>query len=473
MAARLLLALLARSCRGGAGRRAGLPTTAARRARADEGAPTVRLYLVTDLAGALEPCGCTKDQLGGLESLRRLGEGASARSAPAARSCGGPLFFMDPQLERRPRRPGPHQGRDHRARRCTASGFVALRAGPERLGRRAPRASQLRRERAACVARLGRGRRARVGAARGGRRQGRLRRLRRSGPAPRRRGRRRGRRSRRAWRDAKKQGAEVLIAPRGRRAGRGQAHRRRGPRAHRHRRRLRRSRRATRTPRRPPGRAGRRRAHRAGGQPPAERRGARPVRARAARAGARRPLRRRHGPRAVSQAGGPRAAHRRAAHEDRRVGARPQGRPGRRRRAPRRAREAGGAARRARHAPAARPGQLLPLRREGDARARWARTPRSRPTCSPYYKAVDDHNRVAFADRVPPPAAPDAADATSASRRARPATRSRARSGTARSHSRAYATLAPRFKEFNLECVSCHVTGYEQPGGSTVTTSTC
>jgi hypothetical protein len=36
-------------------------------------------------------------------------------------------------------------------------------------------------------------------------------------------------------------------------------------------------------------------------------------------------------------------------------------------------------------------------------------------------------------------------------------------------HSRAYATLADQFKEFNLECVSCHVTGYEQPAGSTVT----
>jgi hypothetical protein len=37
------------------------------------------------------------------------------------------------------------------------------------------------------------------------------------------------------------------------------------------------------------------------------------------------------------------------------------------------------------------------------------------------------------------------------------------------SHSRAYAALAQQFKEFNLECVGCHVTGYDQPGGSTVT----
>jgi len=29
--------------------------------------------------------------------------------------------------------------------------------------------------------------------------------------------------------------------------------------------------------------------------------------------------------------------------------------------------------------------------------------------------------------------------------------------------------LSTQFKEFNLDCVSCHVTGYEKPGGSTVT----
>src|ERR1700733_597564 len=33
----------------------------------EPGKPSLRLYLVSDLAGALEPCGCTKDQLGGLD----------------------------------------------------------------------------------------------------------------------------------------------------------------------------------------------------------------------------------------------------------------------------------------------------------------------------------------------------------------------------------------------------------------------
>jgi mono/diheme cytochrome c family protein len=29
--------------------------------------------------------------------------------------------------------------------------------------------------------------------------------------------------------------------------------------------------------------------------------------------------------------------------------------------------------------------------------------------------------------------------------------------------------LSSQFKEYNLECVGCHVTGYERPGGSSVT----
>ncbi|NUO47813.1 MAG: hypothetical protein HOV80_03035, partial [Polyangiaceae bacterium] len=36
-------------------------------------------------------------------------------------------------------------------------------------------------------------------------------------------------------------------------------------------------------------------------------------------------------------------------------------------------------------------------------------------------------------------------------------------------HAHAYATLEKQFVEFNLDCVGCHVTGYEKPGGSTVT----
>ena len=36
-------------------------------------------------------------------------------------------------------------------------------------------------------------------------------------------------------------------------------------------------------------------------------------------------------------------------------------------------------------------------------------------------------------------------------------------------HGNAYATLTTRNKQFDLNCVGCHVTGYSQPGGSNVT----
>ena len=85
-----------------------------------------------------------------------------------------------------------------------------------------------------------------------------------------------------------------------------------------------------------------------------------------------------------------------------------------------------------------------------------------------YYKRVNEHNKVAFADRVPR-RAEAGSRATSASTRAPTATTTRARSGTRPPHATAYPTLQKGFKEYNLDCVSCHVTGYDKPGGSTVT----
>ncbi len=85
-----------------------------------------------------------------------------------------------------------------------------------------------------------------------------------------------------------------------------------------------------------------------------------------------------------------------------------------------------------------------------------------------FYKVVDEHNRVAFADRVPVPAGPEQASyvGVEVCSGCHPAAR-QVWNGTRHAH--AYATLAEPFKEFNLECVGCHVTGYEKPGGSTVT----
>jgi hypothetical protein len=85
-----------------------------------------------------------------------------------------------------------------------------------------------------------------------------------------------------------------------------------------------------------------------------------------------------------------------------------------------------------------------------------------------YYKAVQDHNRVAFADRLPRPAGADEASyvGVEACATCHPDPRD---VWLSTSHSRAYATLSDQFKELNLECVGCHVTGYEAPGGSTIT----
>ena len=85
-----------------------------------------------------------------------------------------------------------------------------------------------------------------------------------------------------------------------------------------------------------------------------------------------------------------------------------------------------------------------------------------------YYRRVNDHNREAFKDRMPPPvekgqasyigaeACSDCHDEAYQFWKHTP-------------HAGAYASLSTQHKEFNLDCVSCHVTGYEKPGGTTVT----
>ncbi len=85
-----------------------------------------------------------------------------------------------------------------------------------------------------------------------------------------------------------------------------------------------------------------------------------------------------------------------------------------------------------------------------------------------YYKRVNDTNRVAFASRMPPPPPPGGPsyvgiDACVGCHPGPKAVWDKTR------HARAYKTLSDEFKELNLDCVSCHVTGYEEPGGSSVT----
>src|SRR5262245_32344615 len=60
--------------------------------------PTVRLYVTSTIAGALEPCGCSKDQLGGVDHLAAYVAGQAA-AAPAYIAVGaGPMLFLDPRL---------------------------------------------------------------------------------------------------------------------------------------------------------------------------------------------------------------------------------------------------------------------------------------------------------------------------------------------------------------------------------------
>ncbi len=85
-----------------------------------------------------------------------------------------------------------------------------------------------------------------------------------------------------------------------------------------------------------------------------------------------------------------------------------------------------------------------------------------------YYKRVNDHNKVAFKDRKPEPAAEGKASYTGVDACTTCHQEERA-VWDKTDHAKAYPTLEQKFVEFNLDCVGCHVTGYGKPGGSTVT----
>jgi hypothetical protein len=77
----------------------GCRTTSAPKTPDAAGPPTVRLYVVSDLAGALEPCGCTKDQLGGVDHAAAWMASERTKAPAAALVSAGPLFFMDSELK--------------------------------------------------------------------------------------------------------------------------------------------------------------------------------------------------------------------------------------------------------------------------------------------------------------------------------------------------------------------------------------
>lgn len=84
-----------------------------------------------------------------------------------------------------------------------------------------------------------------------------------------------------------------------------------------------------------------------------------------------------------------------------------------------------------------------------------------------YYQRVNDHNKDVFKDKLPLPAPAGEShyvgvDVCSTCHK------SEREFWNLTQHAGAYATLSSAHKEFNLDCVSCHVTGYDKPGGSTV-----
>lgn len=85
-----------------------------------------------------------------------------------------------------------------------------------------------------------------------------------------------------------------------------------------------------------------------------------------------------------------------------------------------------------------------------------------------YYRRVNDHNREAFKDRLPPPVRPGGAKYIGAEACGNCHDKEFA-FWKKTPHANAYPALSKQHKEFNLDCVSCHVTGYEKPGGTTVT----
>ncbi|HEY0463281.1 MAG TPA: multiheme c-type cytochrome [Polyangiaceae bacterium] len=84
-----------------------------------------------------------------------------------------------------------------------------------------------------------------------------------------------------------------------------------------------------------------------------------------------------------------------------------------------------------------------------------------------YYKRVNDHNHDVFKDKLPLPA-PAGQSHYVGVEVCSTCHKSEREFWNLTQHSAAYATLSSAHKEFNLDCVSCHVTGYDKPGGSTV-----
>lgn len=96
------------------------------------------------------------------------------------------------------------------------------------------------------------------------------------------------------------------------------------------------------------------------------------------------------------------------------------------------------------------------------------RDPTVRALLEGYAQRVNEHNRVALAGVLPPPVGEGQASYVGTARCGECHAEAVTWWGTTL-HGHAYQTLVDVHKEYNLSCVGCHVTGYQRPGGSTVT----
>jgi hypothetical protein len=102
-----------------------------------------------------------------------------------------------------------------------------------------------------------------------------------------------------------------------------------------------------------------------------------------------------------------------------------------------------------------------------DVREKFGSEPKAKARFAAYYRRVNEHNRVAFKD-VLPPAVPEGQSDFVGIEQCSACHQSERAFWDRTAHHDAYATLARQDKQFNLDCVGCHVTAYEKPGGSTV-----
>jgi hypothetical protein len=93
--------------------------------------------------------------------------------------------------------------------------------------------------------------------------------------------------------------------------------------------------------------------------------------------------------------------------------------------------------------------------------------PEIRAVLDAHDRRLNDHNRTALA-HLKAPSAPKGAPVYAGSERCGECHESALLWWKGHEHGRAYATLEKVHKQFSLSCVGCHVTGYNQPGGSSV-----